>query len=655
MFNSAQQQHLKQANITLQHLSEGQLFQIIDHKNTRSLSDDQLTEFINIADILYGSGESLISDADYDFVFMDALKKRNPQGSLFEQVGPDFVFSKTVALPEKMLSIDKAYTLEKIEQWLESIKKLASTLENKVFENLMFKMTPKLDGYAAYDDGQRLYTRGDGKKGTDISRVFERGLQVEKQGKRGLGAGEIVIRKTYFNHHLSAYFDNSRNFQASIIKEKELNPHADKAITAGAAVFFPFALLPAWEGNSSALLDNFAPLIKTTRQQTDYDVDGVVLEVIDAEIKDKMGATRHHHRWQIAYKENLAGADVKVLRVRPQISRLGRIIPVAEVEPTRLSGALISRVTAHHYGMVKELGIAEGTVIHLSRSGEVIPKIEKVLNSQLATIPENCPGCQFELIWDANDLYCLNTNRCSAQIENTIEHFFKVLANIDGFGQKNIEKLNAHNISTIYDVYNLTMEKLQKIGFGEKTSQNLLNELQRSLNEEIEDWRFLAAFGIKSMGLGNCENLLKQYSLTEIFGLSIDKIKQIEGFEKLIAERVFDNLQEIKDEFKHILNFGFNLSESKNKDFSKNNSAIDNKTIVFTGTMQSATRENLKKEAKQLGAKIAAKVTEKTNFLVTGTKKGATKFNDALKINNDSKINIKIITEDEYIKLIKKS
>jgi DNA ligase (NAD+) len=646
MFSENQQQILKQANLSLQLLTESRLFELINYPGLAvQLSDTELEEFLAIANAMYRGGEEIVSDADYDFVFMAELAKRNPDHPFLSRVEPEPAFyGKTVELPVRMLSTDKAYTQAEIERWAERIKKVALDL-GKDYDSLIFKVTPKLDGYAAYDDGQKLYTRGDGTKGTDISRVFERGLQVANQGQRGLGAGEVVISKSYFSKHLAAHFDNSRNFQASIIKEKELSPHAEQAINDNAAVFYPFALLPCWTGTAQTLFADFDGIIKKIWHQLDYDVDGVVLEITDEDIKSYMGATRHHHRWQIAYKENLNSAEVTVLSVTPQTSRSGRITPVAELEPTRLSGALIQRATAHYYGMVKEWGIAKDAVIKLTRSGEVIPKIERVLVSKYAEIPEYCPSCNSELVWDANDLYCLNSENCPAQIESSIEHFFKILGNVDGFGVKNIEKLNANGISSVYDVYLLNLERLMAMGFGEKTSQNLLDELERSRKEAIEDWRFLGAFGMDRMGLGNCERLLQKYPLDSIFILTQEDIEKIKGFDKKTAKLVIEKLKGLKIIFEKTLALGFNLVSTK-ENISNNDSPIFDKLLVFTGTMKTAKRDELIKEAKQLGAKIGTAVTNKTDYLITGDNVGATKINDA------NKKGVKVITEDEYFSLL---
>ncbi|MFI3119347.1 MAG: helix-hairpin-helix domain-containing protein [Methylococcaceae bacterium] len=641
---------LKEADLEPTHLSPELIAQIATQANAEQLSDEQLLEFLQRCNALYRAGEPLISDADYDLVFLAELQKRHPHHRYLETVEPEVIaVGKTVALPEPMLSTEKTYTRSGIEKWLARLKKATEDCDVD-FSTLTIRATPKLDGYAAYDDGKALYTRGDGRKGTDISRVFERGLSVGGNGERGQGAGEIVVSQMYFNTHLAEYFENSRNFQASIIKEKELEQHALEAIQNHVAVFFPFSQLPAWQGPAAEVLSDFERIIETVYTQIDYDVDGVVFELADNDrIKRYLGATRHHHRWQIAYKNNVQTAEVIVLKVTPQTSRSGRVNPVAELTPTKLSGAMISRATAHHYGMVKELGIGEGTLIELTRSGLVIPKIERVITPATPQIPEHCPSCGSELVWDSDYLYCLNTTKCPAQIENTIEHFFRTLANVDGFGQKTVEKLHAFGINSVYAVYQLDMEQLQAMGFGDKTAQNLLDQLQRSRTEAIEDWRFLGAFGIHRMGLGNCERLLQHHRLLDIFNLTVEDVMAIEGFADKTSAAVVECLAKIKDDFMQIYGLGFNLIPTPLlAEQQQHISPISGKTIVFTGTMIHGKRDDMSKEAKRLGAKVGASVTGKTDFLVTGSDVGAAKIAAAMEKG------VQVISEEEYLGVLGK-
>ncbi|MCD2452982.1 helix-hairpin-helix domain-containing protein [Methylicorpusculum oleiharenae] len=647
MLNNEQRDLINQHCQLVEGLTLAQIEQIAESRSADSLSDEVLVHFLETANLLYRSGCPFISDADYDAVFLAELARRHPDHPYLLAVEPEPAFAeKTIDLPVRMLSTEKAYSQDAIEKWLLRIEKSAQELDIDS-DRLLFRATPKLDGYAAYDDGQTLYTRGDGRKGTDITRVFDRGLMVAGNGQRGQGAGEIVVSRQYFQNYLAEQFENARNFQASIIKEKDLEVPALEAIERKAAMFFPFAQLPDWQGSANDIRLHFADIVRQIPEKVDFDVDGVVFEVTDESVKQRMGSTRHHHRWQIAYKHNVESALVNVLSVTPQTSRSGRVNPVAELEPTKLSGAVISRATAHHYGMVKSLGIGPGTLIELTRSGLVIPKIERVVTPMPPQIPDNCPSCGSHLVWDSDYLYCLNKTHCPAQIENTLEHFFRTLGNVDGFGAKTIEKLHAHGVNSIYRIYQLALNELMEMGFGEKTSQNLLDQLQRSRLQSIEDWRFLGAFGIYRMGLGNCERLLQHYPLNRLFDLSIEDIVTIEGFAEKTAEAVVESLKLIKQDFEQILSLGFNLIETAaSQAQAQIESPVSGKLIVFTGTMVQGSREDMQKEAKRLGAKVANSVTGKTDILVAGEKVGATKLSAA------QEKGVQILSEQEYLTLI---
>jgi DNA ligase (NAD+) len=611
----------------------------------QTLSDETLVACLQLANALYRGGEPIISDADYDFIYLAELKRRDPQHPLLHEVEAEPAFAgKTVELPVQMLSTDKAYSQEDVERWAGRIEKAAEELDID-FAELVFKVTPKLDGYAAYDDGTTLYTRGDGRKGQDIGRVFERGLQVANQGARGLGAGEIVVSRRYFDTELAEVFDNPRNFQASVIKEKELDEYAQQAIDEGAAVFYPFALLPCWTDCWQNLLAEFDVIVKDIWHKVDYDVDGVILEIVDETLKLAMGATRHHHRWQMAYKENLATAEVRILQVTPQTSRSGRITPVAELEPTRLSGALLSRATAHHYKMVVDKGIGPGALIRLARSGEVIPKIEDVIEPVEPQVPNSCPSCGHELVWDNDFLLCPNNLTCPAQISNSMEHFFRVLKNNDGFGAASIKRLYENGIRRVDEIYALTAEQFETMGFGPKQSQNLVEQLLRSRNEAVEDWRFLAAFGVFRMGLGNCERLLAHHSLNEIFNLDEADIVAIEGFAEKTAAVILEGFVTIMPLFEHLLGLGFNLQATQRQE-NEASHILTGKTLVFTGTLHSGDRDQLSKQAKAKGAKVGSSVSAKTDFLVAGDNVGANKLNAA----RDK--GVRIISEAEFLQLL---
>ncbi|BCL62115.1 DNA ligase [Desulfomarina profundi] len=647
--NREQLQLLEKAGFAFQKITQEQVLAIVRGEvPVEDLDDTSLVECLTVANLLYRGGFPLVSDYVYDFIFLAELKKRRPDHPFLQKVEPEPVaLAKTVPLPVRMLSTEKAYEFKSVQRWAERIRKAADGI-GVDFPSLLFRATPKLDGFAAYDDGERLYTRGDGRRGTDISRVFARGLQVAEGGKRGLGPGEIVVRRSYFQKHLARVYDNSRNFQASLIREKDLDPLAAEAIRQKGAVFFPFVLLPDWRGVWRELSENFETVIGDLWNRLDFDIDGIVLEILDERLKESMGATRHHHRWQIAYKKNTETARVKVIAVTPQTSRSGRVNPVAEVEPTRLSGALIRRVTVHHYGMVREKGVGPGSVIELSRSGEVIPKIEKVLVTAEPQLPESCPSCNSNLIWDSDYLRCIDNMNCPAQITHSIGHFFKTLGNIDGFGPASINRLYQHGVRSVYSIYTLSAGEYEKMGFGPRQSENMVAQLQRSRTEKIEDWRFLAAFGVYRMGPGNCEKLLSMFPLEKIFSLTREDVASIKGFKEKTADAVVEGMQAIFPLFTQLYELGFNLAKTPVAGYEENKFLpLQGKIIVFTGAMQQGSRQEMEKQAKLLGAKPGKSVTGKTDILVTGQRVGPAKLNKA------KDAGIKIMNEQEYLEMIR--
>ncbi len=643
-------------NLEQQHIIQDYLDNLIDiplHPLPHPLSiiqswtDKQLFTFCQLANACYRKGVPIISDHHYDHLYLKEVAKRNPKHSLVTDIDDEGnAFSGVkVDLPQPMLSTEKAYDEEGIKKWLHRIEKAAIEIHINP-SSLIIHVTPKLDGFAGYDDGKHLYTRGNGLRGTNISRTFERGLPIYNNTARGQGAGEIVVKKSYFNRYLAPYFEHPRNFQASLIKEKALDQYTQQAINEGAAMFVPFAQLPAWQGSIAQLEEQFSEIIHNTLHSVDFDVDGVVLEITNTSLKNYMGANRHHHRWQIAFKNNTESAKVKVLSVTPQTGRTGKITPVAELSPTVLSGATIKRATAHHYGMVKKDKIGAGAIIQLTRSGQVIPKIEKVLVAGEVNIPGHCPHCNSLLLWDNDLLYCPNHTHCPAQIMLTLEYFFKELGNIDGFGKATIEKLYQQGIQSLSAIYQLNVKQLIKMDFGEKTANNIYSELQRSRTEAIEDWRFLSAFGMDRMGAGNCERLLQYYPLSDIFSLTKEQIITIEGFAQLTAETVLSGLQNIKSEFMSLYQLKFNLIPTPLLNENSEARFLIGKILCFTGTMQQGNRDFMKKQAKELGAKVVSSVSSKTDYLIIGAKVGQKK------IQNAQQKGVQILTENEYLHLL---
>lgn len=623
--------------------------ELISQEDILNLGEDDLVLLAKVANATYRAGFPVVSNVEYDTKIIAELERRNPEHEFLSTVEPEPVpLYKTVPLPEKMLSTDKVYSDKEIIQWIERVEKFGQEI-GLDSGDVLIKVSHKLDGYAAYDDGERLYTRGDGVRGQDITRAFNRGLKVAEGAKRGMGPGEIVVDKEYFDKELSRDFENTRNVLASVIAEKNVNKKVLKAIKDGACVFFPFASLEGWVGRCEDFKKQYKDIFDNMWGGFNYEVDGLVVEVINDDLKKIMGSARKHHRWQIAYKRNLEKATVVVSKVIPQTSRTGRITPVAEFPPIKLSGATIRRATLHNYGMVKSKGVGKGAVVELVRSGLVIPKIEKIVEGVDPEIPELCPSCHSKVVWDGDNIFCPNSTDCPAQAENTLIHFFKTMPNVDGFGPKIVEKLYENSITKIHQVYALSVEDLVGMGFGEKTAINLVDQLKLSKIRELDDWRFLAAFGIPRLGEASCEKLLSNYGIDEIFHLEVDEISSIEGFAETSATVICEGLKDVRAEFLKVYSLGFRLSKTKRPNEKLSGLQLEGVQIVFSGTMKAASRAEMESKAKKLGAKIGKSVSGKTNFLVVGDNVGEKKLKDA------KEKGVKVLSEEEYMKYIKNS
>lgn len=619
--------------------------ELINQEDVLSLGEDDLVLLAKIANATYRAGFPVVSNVEYDTKIIAELERRNPDHEFLATVEPEPVpLYKTVPLPEKMLSTDKVYSDKEIIQWIERVEKFGQEI-GLDSGDVLIKVSHKLDGYAAYDDGERLYTRGDGVRGQDITRAFNRGLKVAEGAKRGMGPGEVVVDKEYFDKALSGDFENTRNVLASVIAEKNVNKKVLKAIKDGACAFFPFASLEGWIGSCEDFKKQYKNIFDNMWGECKYEVDGLVVEVINDDLKKIMGSTRKHHRWQVAYKRNLEKATVVVSKVIPQTSRTGRITPVAEFPPIKLSGATIRRATLHNYGMVKSKGVGKGAVVELVRSGLVIPKIEKIVEGVDPEIPELCSSCHSKVVWDGDNIFCPNSTDCPAQAENTLIHYFKTMPNVDGFGPKVVEKLYENAITKIHQAYNLSVEELVGMGFGEKTAINLVDQLKLSKVRELEDWRFLAAFGIPRLGEASCEKLLSNYDIDEVFHLEIDEVASIEGFAETSAKVICEGLKDVRPEFLKVYSLGFRLSKTKRSKEKLSGLQLDGVQIVFSGTMKTASRSEMESNAKKLGAKVGKSVSSKTDFLVVGDNVGEKKLKDA------KAKGVKVLSEEEYIKI----
>ena len=423
---------------------------------------DALVQKLEQLNDAYRRGEPLVGDREYDRL-VEALRRLDPKHPFLQTVEPEtFAARREVRHPVPMLSTEKAYTRDDLARFTNRVLKEAAALG---LDDLRFQVTPKLDGLAGRDDGRVFASRGNGEVGFEISSAFQKGV-VPVSG-RGRGVGEIVVVKSYFETHLAGAFEHPRNMVVGIVSSDTVNAAAQRALQDRMVHFVPYSALPAWIGSADGLLEDIAAISDDLFSRTDYPVDGVVVEVLDEGLKAAMGATTHHHRWQVAFKTKGDTAVTVVKRVTWQVGRTGNVTPVMTVRPVLLSGATIRRVTAHHAGMIREKGIGADAEIEVIRSGEVIPKLEKVITpSARVVIPDRCPSCGRPLVWRNDFLKCSNTT-CRDQLVQRIVHWFKTLGNADWFRHQNHRKTGRWRFLTASrKIYAMQESDFSDMGFG---------------------------------------------------------------------------------------------------------------------------------------------------------------------------------------------
>lgn len=602
---------------------------------------EQLAQTLETYNEAYRKGEPLVSDGEYDLL-VESLRELDPSHPFFDRVEPEKFEGKVeVRHPRPMLSTEKAYNEEDLERFVTRVHKAAREIG---LTGVDFVAMAKLDGLAGRDDGKVFASRGNGLVGYEISSAFDKGVVPE--GGRGKGLGEIVMAKSYFEEHLDGLFEHPRNMVVGIVSSDTLNENAKQALADGVVRFVPYSELPKWRGTGKELIENLEQIKKDLLDNLDYPVDGLVAEVVDEDLRQHMGATNHHYRWQIAIKTIGETAETTVEDIIWQVGRTGNVTPVMIVSPTKLSGATIRRVTAHHAGMVAKQDIGKGAKIEIIRSGEVIPKLVTVLEKATdVSVPEDCPVCATALVWQNDFLKCTNPS-CPAQIEQKLVHWFKSLGNADWFGIKTVKKLVDNGYDSLEKIYAMGEEDFVNLGFGPVQSKNLFEALGISRRKSVEDWRFLSAFGIPALGKGDSRKLLAHKALESLVDLSADAIKAIHGFGDITSEAISQGLVQIKETMAHMLALGFNIEKTPLLDETASvESPISGKGVVFTGKMQGS-REDMQALARKLGALVQTSVTGKTDFLVCGENVGAKKIEKAREKGTH------ILTEDEFYKMI---
>ncbi len=670
-----------------------------DTRNKIFSKIEDLRKKIKYHDYLYYVlNQPEISDYEYDKLYKELkeLEEKYPEfitaDSPTQRVCGEVIKEfKPIKHTFPMLSLDNTYSEQEIYDWLEKISKFVPA------KNLEFIVEPKLDGLSCtihYIDGKfhTAATRGDGETGEDVTlnvkTIKSIPLVLETKYKIKIPKffevrGEVIMFKVDFeklNKELSnkgqQTFANPRNAASGSLRQK--NPkitaqrplrfyvHSYGKIETDIDIKTDEEFLELCKKFSLPVIQNYKicetidEVIKyclewqNKRDSLEYDIDGMVIKVNQLKYRQQIGNTLKAPRWAIAYKFPAKQATTILKNVIMQVGRTGIITPVAELQPIECGGVIISRATLHNFDEIKRLGVKIGDTVVVERAGEVIPKIVKVIESKRTSkekeieIPKKCPVCGSNVVKEENEVaYRCPNPSCPAQIINSIVHFAKREAmDIEGLGESVVELLVEKNlVKKISDIYFLTKQQLLTLPlFKEKKTNNLLSAIEKSKQKPLS--KLLYALGIRHVGEKAAELLAEHFgSLDNIMQATESELQRISEVGPVMAKSIkefFENRYtiEIINELKKA-----NVNMTQTKAENKEKQIFKNMTVVFTGELESMTRNKAEELVKQMGAKTSSFVSKSTSLVVVGKNPGS-------KYQKAKQLGIKILYEEDFLKMI---
>lgn len=609
---------------------------------------------------LYYQGRPEITDAEYDKL-EDELRKLDPNNPTLQIVGSTTSASDKIKHDKKMLSLEKTYVLDDLVSWMGE-EEILSTM--------------KLDGISCsliYQDGELSLakTRGDGTYGENITKKVMWISNVPKfiKYKHKLEVrGELYCDEESFyklSNEMTAIGlekpTSQRNIVAGLMGRKDnlelcryikfmaFDYISDEPIKFEEDKFKHLQkhefLIPDYEiHKTKSSLEDVIEKARNFMTEGDYQIDGLVFTYNKMAIHDELGETSHHPRYKLAFKFQGESKTTTLKEIIWSVSRNGILTPVGDVEPVELSGAMISRVTLHNYGMVAANNLKAGDVIEIIRSGEVIPKFLSVVkpsNNKLV-IPDHCPSCESKVEIRDIRIFCKN-EYCPGKNKEIILNFIQKIGIEDLSGKRLDELIKAKMVKSIPDLYRLEAEDLMKLDkVKDKLSQKLIESIQKT--KEIDLITFLSALGITGGAYSKCEKVVRAGfdNIKKIKNLSLEQLMGIEGFAEKSAADFLNSLREKHELIDELVDLGFKFTVEETRE-----TKITGLKICITGAL-SEKRPVVEDKIREGGGIVVSSVSKNTDILVTNeTDPSSSKYKKALELK------IKIITEAELMKLLK--
>jgi len=368
---------------------------------------------------------------------------------------------------------------------------------------------------------------------------------------------------------------------------------------------------------------------ESKRDSLDYEIDGIVIKVNNTRLWPELGTTAKSPRWAVAYKYPPRQGRTRVKGILTQVGRTGTITPVADLEPVDLGGVTVSRATLHNMDEIERLDVKAGDLVLVQRAGEVIPQVVEVVehapDGEKFRMPDTCPVCGGEVHRAEGEVAyrCVNT-ACPAKLKESLLHFAGRRAmNIDGLGDALVDQLvDKGMVHDVADLYNLTHQQLADLErMGDKSAQNLLDEIKRSRQAELA--RVIFALGIRFVGERTGQLLANHFG-------SLDKLAKATPEELVEAEEVGPRVAEAIQEFFHEERNRQVIEDLRKADLQfeqeqarKANGKLAGKHFVLTGTLPTYSRDQAKQMIEESGGRVVGSVSKKTDYVVAGADPGS--------------------------------
>jgi DNA ligase (NAD+) len=643
----------------------------------------------------YVLAEPEISDFEYDQLLKELtdLEKDHPEfadpNSPTQRIGNDITKDfQQVKHKYPMMSLSNSYSKEEIIDFENRIKRALPE------EKIEYVCELKYDGVAiglSYRNGllQQAVTRGDGVQGDDVTnnvktiKSIPLKLNAQNYPDEFEIRGEILFPHKAFlainkerEQNGDALFANPRNAAAgtlklqksSVVAKRPLDcllyfvlgenlPHQSHYENLTQARKWGFKVPEHIKlcKNIDEIMD-FINYWDTERKNLPFDIDGVVIKVNSYKHQQELGFTAKSPRWAIAYKYKAEQVKTKILSIDYQVGRTGAITPVANLEPVLLAGTTVKRASLHNFDQIQLLDVRINDYVFVEKGGEIIPKIVGVdkdlrtSESKAVDFIRHCPECKTELVRVEGEAkhYCPNETGCPPQIKGRIEHFISRKAMNINAAEATVEALVDNGLIHDYaDLYSLSKEDILSLErFADKSATNLIQSIEDS--KKIPFQRVLFALGIRYVGETVAKTLAnKLKSIDVIQHAGFDRLTSINEIGERIAQSIqyfFSNAKNIEI-VRKLKNAGIQL-EIKEDNASESLTTLNGKTFVISGTFENHSRDELKELIEKYGGKNTGSISSKTDYLLAGENIGPSKLEKV------KKLNIPIISEQEFIKMI---